>query len=183
MNYLPFFWIRHNIFPEPMNDFVLLERMGMPVQEAGVGIANEGDASQIRKTEIAWAPRNHWLEAVMLNNIMYANREAGWNFQIDSCEQVQMAKYDEGHYYGWHVDTFFMNSTGQDRKLTAVLQLNDPSEYEGGELQIEGSGVDSIPLKKGSIVVFPSFLRHQATKVTKGTRYSAALWSTGKVFR
>ena len=183
MNYLSYFWIRHNCIPEPFCDMMLMERSCLPAQDAGIGIANEGDPTQIRKTEIAWAPRNHWLEAIMMNNIAYANREAGWNFEIEECEQVQLARYDEGNYYGWHIDTFLMNASGRDRKLTAVLQLNDPSEYEGGELQIEGSGVDSIPLKKGSIVVFPSFLRHQATKVTKGSRYSAALWSTGKVFR
>lgn len=183
MNYLPYYWIRHKAVPLPMCDMALLERQHMETKDAGVGIANEGDTASIRKTNIAWAQRNHWLEGVMFNNMLYANREANWNFQISGAEQVQLAEYSEGNYYGWHTDTFFLNNTGLDRKLTAVVQLNNPSEYEGGQLQIEGSGVDYIPLEQGSIVVFPSYLRHQATEVTKGVRYSAALWATGDVMR
>lgn len=183
MTYLPYFWIRHNAISNEMCDIVLAERKEMPQQAATTGIDNQGEIEGVRNTTIAWAPRNHWLEGVMANNIVYANREAGWNFKADISEQVQLAEYSEGNYYGWHVDTFFLANQPTDRKLTAVIQLNDPSEYEGGELQIKDSGVESIPLQKGSIVVFPSYLTHQATKVTRGTRYSGALWLSGNSFR
>lgn len=183
MTYLPHFWIRHNAISNEMCDFVLAERASMPKKDATVGIDNEGSTEGIRSTIIAWAPRNYWLEGIMLNNIMYANKECGWNFVADTTEQVQLAEYGEGNYYGWHMDTFLLANQANDRKLTAVIQLNDPSEYEGGELQIKNSGVESIPLQKGSIVVFPSYLMHQATKVTKGTRYSGALWVSGPAFR
>jgi PKHD-type hydroxylase len=183
MNYLPYYWIRHNIISSEMCDLVLQERKLMPVVDAGVGVDNEGDTSGVRKTTIAWAPRNHWLEGVMLNNIMYANRETTWNFCVDTPEQVQIAEYAAGNFYDWHVDTFLLANQPFDRKLTAVLQLNDSSEFEGGHLQIKDSGVDSVPLKKGSIAVFPSYLTHRATEVTAGVRYSAALWVSGKSFR
>ena len=33
---------------------------------------------------------------------------------------------------------------------------------------------------KGSIIVFPSFLYHQVTPITKGTRYSLVMWVLGR---
>lgn len=183
MSYLPHYWIRHKAVYLPMCDMALLERQYMEAKDGGIGVNNEGDPTNIRKSKISWAPPNYWLEGIMFNNMLYANREANWNFEITSCEQVQLAEYKENCYYGWHIDTFFLNTSGTDRKLTAVVQLNDPSEYEGGQLQIENSGVDYIPLQQGSIVVFPSYLKHQATEVTKGTRYSAVVWASGPAFK
>jgi PKHD-type hydroxylase len=183
MSYLPYFWIRHRAISKEQCDLVLAERKTMQTKDAGVGINNEVDPSAMRKTNIAWAPANHWLEGVMFNNAMYANRECNWNFEATLTEQVQLAQYSKGNYYGWHIDTFFLSNTPVDRKLSIIILLNDPSEFEGGQLQIENSGVDHVPLEKGSIVVFPSYLPHQATEVTKGTRYSGALWVSGKTFK
>ena len=183
MSYLPHFWIRHGAIPTELCDVLLKERKQLIEKDATLGLEGNNQDSSLRKTNIAWLPRNHWLEAVMVNNINYANKESGWNFIADQPEQVQMAKYEQDGFYGWHIDTFFLANTATDRKLSAVIQLNDPSEYEGGQLEIQNSGVDFIPLQKGSIVVFPSYLQHRATTVTKGTRYSAALWLHGPSFR
>ena len=46
-----------------------------------------------------------------------------------------------------------------NRKLSVVLQLSDPGEYEGGELQINvGGSILSVPKELGLICFFPSFL-------------------------
>ena len=37
--------------------------------------------------------------------------------------------------------------------------------------------------EKGSLVVFPSWLWHRVTPVTKGIRYSAVIWTLGKPFK
>ena len=36
---------------------------------------------------------------------------------------------------------------------------------------------------QGSVIVFPSFVWHRVTPVTKGTRYSLVLWTCGQPFR
>ena len=36
---------------------------------------------------------------------------------------------------------------------------------------------------QGSIIVFPSFIAHQVTPITKGTRYSLVLWCVGHPWR
>ena len=80
--------------------------------------------------------------------------------------------------YDWHLDV------GKDdisrRKLSAVVLLSDPSEFDGGELQIMTSkDPKTVPLKRGSIVFFPSFLLHRVTPVTRGERRSLVFWVEG----
>jgi PKHD-type hydroxylase len=63
------------------------------------------------------------------------------------------------------------------RKISASLLLNDGSDYEGGDLII----LDEIAKnkKQGTIIVFPSFMAHSVTPVTKGIRYTAVCWMNG----
>ena len=76
---------------------------------------------------------------------------------------------------------------GNLRKLSMTVQLTDPDEYEGGLFQIDrGPHFDneryytvSEIMQRGSIIVFPSFVYHQVTPVTKGARESLVMWSMG----
>lgn len=80
---------------------------------------------------------------------------------------------------------------GKVRKISLTINLNDSSEYEGGELKFDygvHAGSERIVTcdkikPQGSIVIFPSFLPHCVTPVTKGTRYSLVLWTLGKPFK
>jgi len=94
-------------------------------------------------------------------------------------------------------DTIYMggqtpdeNMVGKVRKLSMTINLSDPNDYEGGNLKIDTknlneSGVHTLTQirPQGSLVVFPSYLYHQVTPVTKGTRYSLVVWCVGKPFR
>jgi predicted 2-oxoglutarate/Fe(II)-dependent dioxygenase YbiX len=58
--------------------------------------------------------------------------------------------YRDGGHYGAHVDGALMHA-GRDRllrtDLSATLFLNDPADYDGGELTIEGQfGGQSVKL-------------------------------------
>jgi hypothetical protein len=80
---------------------------------------------------------------------------------------------------------------GKIRKLSMTLNLTDPSDYTGGDLKFDfgphaGRGRFKTCKEirpRGSIIIFPSFIHHQVTPVTKGTRYSLVIWSLGKPFR
>ena len=85
---------------------------------------------------------------------------------------------DEG-YYDWHVD---MGPGKANRKLSLVCQLSDPSEYEGGELQIHTGQIHTVEKKKGLVVIFPSYLLHCVTPVTSGKRQTLVLWIEGPPF-
>jgi PKHD-type hydroxylase len=57
------------------------------------------------------------------------------------------------------------------------LILNDPKEYEGGELTIEDTfGNHGVKLKAGSLVVYPSSSIHQVTPVTRGERLACFMF-------
>jgi PKHD-type hydroxylase len=82
--------------------------------------------------------------------------------------------------YGWHQDYGGTIS----RKLSMVVQLTDPSEYEGGNLQVFTSEQPkNIRKQRGLIAVFPSFIVHQVTPVTQGTRQSLVAWVSGPSFK
>jgi PKHD-type hydroxylase len=75
---------------------------------------------------------------------------------------------------------------GKNRKISMTINLNAPGAYEGGNLKFDFGQhaltqfheVEEIR-PQGSIIVFPSFLDHCVTPVTKGTRYSLVLWTLG----
>jgi PKHD-type hydroxylase len=76
---------------------------------------------------------------------------------------------------------------GKVRKISMTIQLNDPSEYDGGNLKFdfghhtEGEQFhecDEIK-EQGSIIIFPGFIDHCVTPLTRGTRYSLVLWTLG----
>ena len=98
-----------------------------------------------------------------------------------SDSNIQMNEADGGHY-DWHMDT------GPDqfsrRKISITVQLSDPSEYEGGDLQLKiNSGHQNTPKGFGTVVIFPSYLLHRVTPVTGGLRKSLVLWITGPAFK
>jgi len=64
------------------------------------------------------------------------------------------------------------------------MQLSDPDEYEGGDLQFMfNQKIVSAPREKGTIIVFPSFMMHRVTPITKGVRKSIAGWVAGPPYR
>ena len=77
---------------------------------------------------------------------------------------------------------------GKVRKISMTLNLTDPNSYEGGNLKFDlgpHSKSDRIKIcddsrSQGSMIIFPSFMYHCITPVTKGTRYSLVLWCLGK---
>lgn len=102
-----------------------------------------------------------------------------YKVNIEFFEIAQIAYYDEkdsGHF-DWHSDT---GPTAMRRKLSISIPLSDPSEYEGGEIQLNAGGKLLAPAQvQGKLIIFPSWVVHRVTPVTKGRRYSMVLWIHG----
>ena len=164
-----------------------------------------GDAvnKDIRDSKNAWVPTHHWIGGFLWHYIERANRE-NYLFDLSNIdgESMQYTQYDVGQYYKWHSDsdlsTHYLPSTmghrgvdvAQDfinkecelvRKLSFVFQLSDPSEYEGGQLQLlqEDGKPYFAPAKRGTMILFDSRTKHRVLKVTKGTRRSIVGWVVG----
>lgn len=94
------------------------------------------------------------------------------------------ARYSKGMTYGEHVDDPVMGMAGQQYRsdVSTTVFLNEPEDYEGGELVINTSyGKQKIKLKAGSAVVYPSSSLHYVAEVTKGTRLVAVTWSQSMI--
>ena len=68
------------------------------------------------------------------------------------------------------------------------LYLSDETLYEGGDLEFgitddSGEKNYTAPRTSGSIIIFPSFLSHRVTPITKGRRYSLITWMNGDTWK
>ena len=65
-----------------------------------------------------------------------------------------------------------------------TIQLSDADAYEGGDLQFMiNNKIVNAPREKGTIIIFPSFVMHRVTPITKGTRQSIVGWVSGPPYR
>lgn len=90
-------------------------------------------------------------------------------------------RYGGGETFGLHVDNAIRFHTGSGARirtdLSATLFLTDPEDYEGGELEIEGSfGTQSYRLPAGHMLLYSSTSLHRVTPVTRGERISCFFW-------
>lgn len=152
------------------------------------GLVGGTTAHTIRRAEIAWLddiPEASWVLDRMISLTAQANREAFQFDLTDFGESPQVARYTAermGHF-DWHAD-IGAGTWAAKRKLTIVVQLSDPTSYEGGTLELRpDSNVTHAPRARGTATIFPSFTLHRVTPVTTGTRWSLTLWSHGPSFR
>ena len=150
----------------------------------------------------------HYVQRANRENFLY-------DITCIESESLQYTQYSEGQYYGWHTDedisqfyvpeviqcgknsinaqsdlqikynNYLKIQTEYVRKLSVVLQLSDPDDYEGGNLQfLFSDGKKSFaPRKRGTIVVFDSRTPHRVLKVKSGTRKSIVGWVVGPRWR
>jgi PKHD-type hydroxylase len=138
----------------------------------------------IRKTQLCWISPDEHISTILLNKALIANQKAGWGYDVDFVEPVQVGSYDVGSHYDWHSDTSLgIKENGTQRKLSVVVMLSDPNDYEGGNLEFNQEHPTAVPKVQGSVYVFPSWALHRVTEVTKGHRYTLAAWCRGPAFR
>lgn len=86
-------------------------------------------------------------------------------------------------HYGWHRDTLFDPNNQTGRKLSFSIQLTDSKDYDGGDLEFMPQLTNPLQRRKGFLVVFPPYLVHRVTPITRGTRYAIVGWMHGPSFR
>lgn len=88
------------------------------------------------------------------------------------------SRYDSGMSYDRHVDNALMGNNAIWRSdLSFTLFLSAASDYQGGELVIEGAQEDrSYKLDANSVIIYPSTTLHRVNPVTEGTRLVVAGW-------
>jgi PKHD-type hydroxylase len=150
---------------------------------------SEKKEDSIRKSNIKWMPpeadKTEWLYEKLMYMALEANSDC-WKFDLSHWKDaIQYTEYngEEEGGYDWHLDVG--PHPLNHRKISITVQLSDPADYEGGDLQIWAGGKEPMiaPKEKGAVVMFPSYLMHRVTPVTKGVRKSLVLWVGGSTFR
>ena len=149
-------------------------------------IMDEGNTDKFRKSNIKWLPFDskwEWVIDKIMSQVTEANKTI-WNFDLKSIiDNIQYTEYEgNGGHYDWHLD--IGPGSISHRKISITIQLSDPEEYVGGDLQImTGSEYTTVPRGKGTVVIFPSFLLHRVTPLTSGLRRSLVLWAGGEPYK
>jgi PKHD-type hydroxylase len=149
-------------------------------------VVDEDNTDKFRKSNIKWLPFDskwEWVIDRIMTHVIEANNTI-WKFDLNSIiDNIQYTEYEgNGGHYDWHLDI----GPGKisHRKISITIQLSDPEEYVGGDLEIMvGSDHTKIPRVKGNVVVFPSFLLHRVVPLTSGNRKSLVLWVGGGQYR
>ena len=140
-------------------------------------------SEKIRTSKICWLS-NQWIKDSLWE---YVNKVNDRSFKIDvkKNSEVQFTEYrseDHGHY-DWHHDVNWNGQEGVDRKLSMTVQLSDESEYEGGDFEFYELHTNANFKLKGTVILFPAYLRHRITPVTSGVRKSLVTWFSGPQWR
>jgi PKHD-type hydroxylase len=133
----------------------------------------------VRDPDVAWLfPRLEQL-VQQLNSQYYK-----YDLYPDLRERLQYTVYESaaGGHYDWHVD--HGANMPDARKLSLSLQLSEPSDYEGCDLEFQfGDGVVSGPRARGTLIAFSSYALHRVSPITAGVRKSLVVWVSGPEFR
>jgi len=153
----------------------------VPFQEAKIFSGSKKN-DKVRRSQIKWLTHDQTVRAILWSFVQEANRNA-FGFDVTNVGDIQYTEYDEadeGHY-DWHHDINWSQDKAYDRKLSITVQLTDGSEYEGGQFEFsEVANPDPGASKKlGTVLVFPSYLKHRVAPVTKGKRISLVGWFEG----
>ena len=165
----------------------------------------KGDYSNnfIRNSQNTWIDTSHWIGGWLWYYVSKINC-ANFLYDITDIDNgtLQYTHYKEGQFYSWHSDTVldtyhkpqikFASGVGRGqeeliqtgeyvRKLSFTLQLSDPTDYRGGEVEfLDSEGQRFLaPKQRGTMIVFDSRVRHRVRKVKEGTRKSIVGWVVG----
>ena len=172
--------------PEQCRQIIASGRAQKP-QVAQVGMNKPGGGTDTKKrvTTISWIPFKEMGHMYRdLNNFIQTANENHFGFgDIQVTEQAQFTEYPEGGFYDWHMDCDTnMAHEPPVRKISMTLLLNDPSEFEGGDLELMAEG-KVAKIKQGHAIFFASFIRHRVKPVTRGRRQSLVMWFGGTPFK
>jgi len=154
-------------------------------------LTHQSDVAQSHQDRIS---RQAWIREpkfcqLFIDVARVMNEENWWNLDIGGCEPIQYGIYPEGGKYDWHVDQHPKPIQGVVRKISMSLFMNDPTEYEGGEFDLElykpetNCRYDTFKLKRGSAIFFQSDVWHRVRPVTSGVRKSIVAWFYGPPYK
>ncbi len=108
-------------------------------------------------------------------------RNDEWGFDIEIIPHVEVIRYQPGDFYKPHTD---WGGSHVNRKVTAIVQLSNPSGYTGGEVFLyDGPERWMVEQDQGLATLFPSWTLHSVDPLLTGERWVLVAWALGPKFR
>ena len=145
---------------------IVSDKTNDEIKKEGVNL----DQVVARDSEICWL-KDTFLYDLILPLIGKANREAGWNWNIDTAETFQFTVYhgrkEDGGFYGWHSD----GSSDFNSAIRPAIKVSDnplafkpPKKNPNGQFITDGSNTiipdmkkEDLPLNKDKSGLIPIF--------------------------
>lgn len=142
------------------------------------GVYEEGEDYISKRTSIVTLP-----DAILakVKGLVDDVNEKNWGYRGEYAAEHELYRYEPGDFFDWHMD--LGDGALANRKVTTLIQLTSPSEYEGGRLELFGNDHHTASVRRGTILVYPSYIMHRVTEVTSGIRYSLGGEVLGPPFR
>ena len=175
-----------DVIPDAFDEAEIAEVFALSDKSAlqdGTVFSTADNAETLRKSQISWLS-SQGLKERLWDHVQRVN-EASFGLDVTDQADMQFTCYDasyQGHY-DWHHDVHWSSQDEQDRKISVTLQLSAPNSYEGGDFEFEEVKTTADFRAKGTLILFPSYLRHKVSPVTAGTRYSLVAWFFGPRWR
>tara|TARA_B110000977_G_scaffold148231_1_gene187981 strand:+ start:954 stop:1496 length:543 start_codon:yes stop_codon:yes gene_type:complete len=149
-----------------------------PAKDATIFASTE-TMDNTRISTIRWVSEP-WIRDLLWHYVRRANEDA-FKVDVENQSEIQFTEYyaEQGGHYDWHHDVHWNGQAAVDRKLSVTVQLSDAVDYEGGDFEFDEVKTNADFKSKGTILVFPSYLRHRVLPVTNGTRRSLVAWFFG----
>lgn len=169
--------------PEECNEIIY---MHLPVTQAQVIRFAETSFSKLeleqRNTKVKGVlkeARFGWVYERIAEHVKTINAHY-YHFELTNITNLQILEYENTGFYNVHVDI----GTGETsiRKLSVVVFLSDPEDYQGGELILKPN-YPPLEQAQGSAIFFPSYIPHEIRPVTEGVRHTMVAWITGPCFK
>jgi PKHD-type hydroxylase len=169
-------------------DMIVERALAYEAQTATIGFAKDQRQNEAyRSSVVRWlnVPGEREIVDRLMHFVHASNRS---NFGIDIAQPFDL-QFTEYHgsargKYDWHQDVWLESNRMFDRKLSLVVQLSEPGDYEGGGFEFFGiQHPGAVFAPRGSMLIFPSWLQHRVLPVTKGLRRSLVSWVEGPRWR
>ena len=156
--------IKGNLSPDPE---LMVKYHGMKAEEN----PKEAQAWLLARTQKELG----WIYSKVSPLVKHAN--TSWGFDLAAIEQMNLLELGTSMNTEWHVDGF--DPKTYRRKLSFSIMLSDPDSYRGGaqELWFGADRVEMPRLKKGEMLVWPSFILNRIAAVKRGPRHALVGWA------
>jgi predicted 2-oxoglutarate/Fe(II)-dependent dioxygenase YbiX len=120
----------------------------------------------------------------LIENVAAEAARTTYRFDLTGISRApQYVEYHPGNGHFHRHNDYSHDQLDSPRKLTVIIQLSEPTDYEGGRLQMFGVETEELPRERGTVLVFPSLIDHCVTPVVSGVRRALVAWVAGPRLR